>query len=56
MLSSALIFFIVQDTSGEANIDDFAAKLEDDQVMYGFIRMSATVDMNTTVKFVYVHW
>lgn len=38
------------------SLDDFAENLRDDQVMYGLIRLTSTVDMSTTVKFVYVRW
>lgn len=45
-----------QDFSPEADIEDFATKLQDDQVMYGLIRLTSTVDMSSTIRFVYVHW
>ena len=45
-----------EDTGGEASLEGFRDLLADDQVMYGLIRMTSTVDMSCTVKFVYVHW
>ena len=45
-----------QDTSEEAILDDFLEQLADDQVMYALVRITTTVDMSATVKFVYVHW
>ena len=47
---------VASDTSEEATIEDFRAKLEDDQVMYGLIRLTTAIDMSNTVRFVYVHW
>ena len=44
------------DTSAQASLDDFRSKLEDDQVMYGLLRLTSSVDMSTTVRFLYVHW
>ena len=44
------------DSSEEASVEDFLSKLQEDQVMYGLLRLNTTVDMSTTVKFVYVHW
>jgi len=51
-----LIGLVGQDVSEEANLEDFVSQLEEDQVMYGLIRMSTTFDMSSTVKFLYVHW
>ena len=36
--------------------DECLDKLADDQVMYIMFRLSRTIDMSTTVKFVYIHW
>ena len=44
------------DNSEEASLDGWREKLEADQVMYCLLRLTSTVDMSTTVKFVYVHW
>ena len=51
-----LIDVISADTSAQASLDDFRSKLEDDQVMYGLLRVTSSVDMSTTVRFIYVHW
>ena len=45
-----------QDCSADASLEDFLSKLEDDQVMYGLLRLSTAVDMSSTVKFIFVHW
>lgn len=47
---------VAQDTSADASLEDFRCSLKEDQVMYGLLRLSATVDMSNTVKFIYVHW
>ena len=52
----SIIDVVAQDCSPEANFDDFRGRLEEDQVMYGLLRLSTTVDMSSTIKFVYVHW
>ena len=44
------------DVSADAKMEDFNAKLQDDQVMYGLLRLTTTVDMSKNVRFVYVHW
>ena len=44
------------DSSEEATLEAFLSRLEEDQVMYGLLRLTTSVDMSTTVKFVYVHW
>ena len=44
------------DNTSGANICDFVSRLEDDQYMYGLLRLSSTYEMSTTVKFVYVQW
>jgi hypothetical protein len=47
---------IAHDTSAEASLEDFRSRLEEDQVMYCLLRLNSSVDMSTTVKFIYVHW
>ena len=44
------------DDSEEASLEALVEKLLDDQVMYCLVRLTTTVDMSTTVKFVYIHW
>ena len=51
-----VIDIVGQDVSAEASLEDFVDKLEDDQVMYGLLRLTTAVDMSNTVKFVYIHW
>lgn len=51
-----LIGVVGQDVTDAANLEDFTSQLQEDQVMYGLIRLSTTFDMSATVKFVYVHW
>ena len=51
-----LIGLVGQDVSENANLEDLVSRLEEDQVMYGIVRISTTFDMSSTVKFIYVHW
>ena len=47
---------LASDNSEEASLEGWLEKLEDDQVMYCLLRLTSTVDLSTTIKFVYVHW
>ena len=51
-----MIDVIEVDSKPETSLKDFQNKLQDDQVLYCLIRLTSTVDMSTTVKFIYVHW
>ena len=52
-----LIDVVAQDMSPDAAVgDEFRSHLRDDQMMYCLVRLCTTVDMATTVKFVYIHW
>ncbi|XP_062515450.1 uncharacterized protein LOC134190924 [Corticium candelabrum] len=42
--------------SGSGGPSELASHVQDDQFMYGLIRLEETIDMSTTVKFVYIHW
>lgn len=42
--------------SGSGGPEEFASRVDDAQYLYGLLRFEETIDMSTTVKFVYVHW
>lgn len=52
----ALIDVFDIDTSPDVSLEDFCNYLKDDQVMYCLLRLTTTVDVSTTVKFIYIHW
>jgi len=47
---------VQSDTSAEASLDGMRACFQDNQVMYGLLRLTTAFDLSTTVKFIYVHW
>ena len=51
-----LVELVATDNSPEASLEDFKSRLADDQIMYGMLRWTTTIDMSTAVKFVYIHW
>ena len=47
---------LIDVVSNGVNLEDMYPHFADDQTMYALIRLEATIDMSTTIKFVYVKW
>lgn len=41
---------------GNNGVEELKESLEDENVMYGLVRIEEQIDQSTTVKFVYIHW
>jgi len=42
--------------SGSGGVSELSTKLEDDNIDFGIVRVSETIDKSKTTKFVYIYW